>query len=160
MSQIEETTCCCNATASRGTGKPGKSAGRMGKYVLMGIVAIGAWYGVYASLDPVAKWFTYSLLQLERDRHFSSAVEFFIFETPKVLMLLTLVVFGVGIIRSFLPPSARGESCRAGASLWARCWRPGWASSRTGSARYPKPSPKTPPKKIGNFKAFCLALVY
>ena len=31
-------------------------------------------------------------------------MEFFVFETPKVLMLLTLVVFGVGIVRSFFTP--------------------------------------------------------
>ncbi len=36
--------------------------------------------------------------------HLSSAVEFFVFEAPKVLMLLTLVVFGVGIVRSFFTP--------------------------------------------------------
>lgn len=33
-----------------------------------------------------------------------SAVEFFVFEAPKVLLLLTLVVFCVGIIRSFFTP--------------------------------------------------------
>ncbi len=33
-----------------------------------------------------------------------SAVEFFIYEAPKVLMLLTVVVFGVGIVRSFFTP--------------------------------------------------------
>ncbi len=74
------------------------------KYPLLGIVAIVAWYGIYISLDPVAKWFTYSLLQLEQGGHLSSAIEFLIFETPKVLMLLTLVVFGVGIIRTFFTP--------------------------------------------------------
>jgi hypothetical protein len=31
-------------------------------------------------------------------------VEFFVYETPKVLLLLTLVVFGVGIVRSFFTP--------------------------------------------------------
>ena len=33
-----------------------------------------------------------------------AAVQFFTFEVPKVLMLLALVVFGVGIIRSFFTP--------------------------------------------------------
>jgi hypothetical protein len=41
---------------------------------------------------------------LEQGGRFNSAVEFFIFETPKVLMLLTLVVFGVGVVRSFFTP--------------------------------------------------------
>jgi uncharacterized membrane protein YraQ (UPF0718 family) len=76
----------------------------LAKYLLLGILAIGAWYGIYASLDPVAKWLTYWLLGLEPGRHFTLAVEFFIFETPKVLMLLTLVVFGVGVVRSFFTP--------------------------------------------------------
>ena len=34
----------------------------------------------------------------------ASAVEFFVFDAPKVLMLLTLVVFGVGVVRSFFTP--------------------------------------------------------
>jgi uncharacterized membrane protein YraQ (UPF0718 family) len=34
----------------------------------------------------------------------ASGVEFFLFEAPKVLMLLTVVVFGVGIVRSFFTP--------------------------------------------------------
>jgi uncharacterized membrane protein YraQ (UPF0718 family) len=34
----------------------------------------------------------------------AAALQFFVFETPKVLMLLTLVVFVVGIIRSFFTP--------------------------------------------------------
>ncbi|MBI9075167.1 MAG: permease [Desulfatibacillum sp.] len=36
--------------------------------------------------------------------HLGRAISFFIYETPKVLMLLTLVVFGVGIVRSFFTP--------------------------------------------------------
>jgi uncharacterized membrane protein YraQ (UPF0718 family) len=31
-------------------------------------------------------------------------VEFFVFDTPKVLLLLTLVVFGVGVVRSYFTP--------------------------------------------------------
>jgi uncharacterized membrane protein YraQ (UPF0718 family) len=104
MSQVEKPNCSCTATTGLDTTKPCKHATSLGKYVLMGIVMIAAWYGVYASLANVANWFTYSLLQLEQGRHFSLAVEFFIFETPKVLMLLALVVFGVGIIRTFFTP--------------------------------------------------------
>jgi hypothetical protein len=41
---------------------------------------------------------------LAEGTHLASAVEFFIYEVPKVLMLLVLVVFGVGIIRSYFTP--------------------------------------------------------
>jgi uncharacterized protein len=72
----------------------------------LALVLIGAavWWLVYRSLDPLAKWFTYDLLRMAAGSRLALAVEFFIFEAPKVLMLLTLVVFGVGIIRSFFTP--------------------------------------------------------
>jgi len=72
----------------------------------LALVFIGAvvWWLVYGRLDPLAKWLTYDLLGLAAGNHLSLAIEFFVFEAPKVLMLLTLVVFGVGIVRSFFTP--------------------------------------------------------
>jgi len=62
------------------------------------------WVGVYLTLAPLADWLTYRLLALQRGQHLGRSVEFFVFETPKVLMLLTLIVFGVGMVRSFFTP--------------------------------------------------------
>ncbi len=74
------------------------------RYALPGAAGALIWYAIYSHLLVAAQWVTYALLQLERGRHFSGAVEFFLYETPKVLMLLTLVVFGVGVVRSFFTP--------------------------------------------------------
>jgi uncharacterized protein len=63
-----------------------------------------AWWLVYTHLAPAAAWLSYTVLGLEKGTHLASAVEFFIFETPKVLMLLALVVFGVGVVRSYFSP--------------------------------------------------------
>ena len=71
---------------------------------LAGIGAAAAWYLVYRQLPVLADWLTFSVLGLNKTTHLGTAVQFFIFETPKVLMLLVLVVFGVGIIRSFFTP--------------------------------------------------------
>jgi len=38
------------------------------------------------------------------ESHLSETLRFFIFEVPKVLLLLVLVIFGVGIIRSYFSP--------------------------------------------------------
>ncbi|NTU60582.1 MAG: permease [Deltaproteobacteria bacterium] len=65
---------------------------------------LAAWWAVYRTLLPLARWLTYDVLRLEAGRRLASAVEFFLYDTPKVLMLLTLVVFGVGIVRSFFTP--------------------------------------------------------
>jgi len=69
-----------------------------------GLIALGLWGLVYRGLSPFAKWFTFSLLALAPGSRLTSAVEFFVFEAPKVLMLLTLVVFAVGVVRSFFTP--------------------------------------------------------
>ena len=74
------------------------------KYLPWGVVGLVTWWLAYRSLAPFAAWFTYSLCGLAKGTHLGATVEFFVFESPKVLMLLTLVVFGVGIVRSFFTP--------------------------------------------------------
>jgi uncharacterized membrane protein YraQ (UPF0718 family) len=68
---------------------------------MLGLLTLAAWVLLYRALPLLARWFAYSVLPLRPDTHLGSAVEFFVFEVPKVLLLLTLVVFGVGIIRTF-----------------------------------------------------------
>jgi len=67
-------------------------------------VGVAFWWLVYSHLLSAATWLTSSLLRLDARTHLGAAVQFFTFEVPKVLMLLALVVFGVGIIRSFFTP--------------------------------------------------------
>ena len=73
-------------------------------YGLAALGAATAWIAIYLNLARVARWITYSLVSPTPGTHLASAVEFFVFEAPKVLMLLVMVVFGVGIIRSFFTP--------------------------------------------------------
>jgi hypothetical protein len=61
------------------------------------------WAVVYHFWLPVATWLSHDVLKLS-DSRFGSALEFFIYDTVKVLLLLTMVVFGVGIVRSFFSP--------------------------------------------------------
>ena len=106
MKTSEEKSRCCGVescvnveeSSSIGTRYPAL------KYLLYGAPLLAAWWVIYTSLAPFSKYFTYSLLSLSVDSHLGSAIEFFVYDTPKVLMLLTLVVFGVGIIRSFFTP--------------------------------------------------------
>lgn len=72
--------------------------------VTLGLLALVVWVLLYRELASIAHWVTYTLLSLSEGTHLGSALEFFLYEVPKVLMLLTLVVFGVGIIRSFFTP--------------------------------------------------------
>jgi uncharacterized membrane protein YraQ (UPF0718 family) len=59
---------------------------------------------LYRSLLPIARWVTGTAFGLDRTRPMGAAVEFFLYEAPKVLLLLVIVVFVVGVIRSFFTP--------------------------------------------------------
>ena len=76
----------------------------MKKQAFFGAVLLVAWWLLYRSLAPAAAWVTYGLLGLAPGGRLASAVEFFLYDTPKVLLLLTLVVFVVGVIRSWFTP--------------------------------------------------------
>ncbi len=79
-------------------------AGVTVRHLLMGLALLGLWWLIYQHLADFAQFATRGLLKLETDSNLGSAVEFFLYDTPKVLMLLVLVVFGVGVIRSFFTP--------------------------------------------------------
>jgi hypothetical protein len=98
--QATDTGCCAEAKMQS---EPSSKQKNVSAWVAAAVVTI-VWWIVYRQLQPAATWATYSLLRLHRGERLSAAVEFFVFEVPKVLMLLTLVVFGVGIIRSFFTP--------------------------------------------------------
>ena len=59
------------------------------------------WYMVYTNLQPVTEWLVDSILGMTKGSHLTEALRFFLFEFPKVLMLLVLIIFFVGIIRSY-----------------------------------------------------------
>jgi len=99
---------CCSPGAAQGVGGPDDPAAvgskNYGRYLLPGILLLSGWWLLYRSLAPFSRWLTYDVFSLARGSGFASAVEFFIFDTPKVLLLLTLVVFGVGVARSYFTP--------------------------------------------------------
>jgi uncharacterized protein len=55
-------------------------------------------------LQALADWLTYTLLGLDPESSVGAAVNFFLYDVPKVLILLAVVIFFVAIIRSFFPP--------------------------------------------------------
>jgi uncharacterized protein len=62
------------------------------------------WFIVYLNLEPVTTYLVIDLAGFVRGDHLADAVWFFVFEVPKVLLLLTLIVFGTGIVRSYFSP--------------------------------------------------------
>ncbi|MGD9917407.1 MAG: permease [Paenirhodobacter sp.] len=70
----------------------------------LGVVAfVALWWLVYRQLVPVAEWIT-AFFPVERHSHTGEAIAFFFYDVPKVMMLLTLIVFAMGVVRSFFSP--------------------------------------------------------
>jgi uncharacterized protein len=91
----------CEMKAEKNRQPQRASALRSAVWIALGLVA---WWMIYRELSAFADWFAFTLLPLSPATHLGSTVQFMVFETPKVLMLLLLVVFGVGIVRSFFTP--------------------------------------------------------
>jgi uncharacterized membrane protein YraQ (UPF0718 family) len=62
--------------------------------------AVALWFVIYWRLPQFSDWAA-AHLPVAPGGHLEEATKFFVYDTPKVLMLLTLVVFGMGIARSF-----------------------------------------------------------
>jgi uncharacterized protein len=74
------------------------------KKILIPLGLLPVWYLIYHYLQPLTDWFIDDLLGLANGNHLTEALRFFVFEMPKVLMLLALIIFFVGIIRSYFSP--------------------------------------------------------
>ena len=79
---------------------PSRPSPRTGLWLAGTVLFVVAWFAVYFQLAPFAEWVV-ALLPLQPGSHAHEAVAFFLYDTPKVLMLLALVVFAMGIVRSF-----------------------------------------------------------
>ena len=59
---------------------------------------------IFYPLEWLANWLTFDLIGLTPESHLGEAVAFFLYDVPKILLMLAVIVFAVAIIRSFFPP--------------------------------------------------------
>ena len=81
------------------------------------ILILPVWILIYFSLPVLTDLIIYTILNMENSLHFTEALKFFIYEVPKVLLLLTLIVFIVGIVRTYFSPE-RTRKLLGGKSLF------------------------------------------
>ena len=74
---------------------------KLNKNVIIPLILIPVWFVMYVNLQPVTDWLIDTVLGMTKGAHLTEALRFFIFEFPKVLMLLVLIIFFVGILRSY-----------------------------------------------------------
>ncbi len=59
---------------------------------------------IFYPVKLFADWLTYRIFSIPAKTLLAEAVNFFIYDTIKIFLLLAVIIFAVSIIRSFLPP--------------------------------------------------------
>jgi uncharacterized membrane protein YraQ (UPF0718 family) len=68
-----------------------------------GLAAAGAlWVLLYSFNRPFWDWLLFDSLGLDPETHLGSAIEFFFYDTTKIALLLTGIIFAVTVLRSFM----------------------------------------------------------
>jgi hypothetical protein len=55
-------------------------------------------------IESFSKYVAYDIFKLSQNTHFSGALEFFIYDTIKIFILLSVIIFAISFIRSYFPP--------------------------------------------------------
>jgi len=70
---------------------------------LVGLLAL-LWLLIWQQLQTLADWLTYTLIGLQPDTRLGQSINFFLYDVPKILLLLSGMIFLVTIVRSFFSP--------------------------------------------------------
>ncbi len=93
--------CCAKPVATPVQPDEASSGRSIGRTVALLAAGLAVWTAAYLLVFPLSEHLTYRVLGLARESHLGQSVAFFLYDAPKVLLLLVLIVFGVGIIQSF-----------------------------------------------------------
>ena len=71
---------------------------------LFAILAIStiAWFAAYNIIQPLADWIAYGLLSLPQDSHLGQSLAFFFYDVPKILLLLSGMIFLISLLQTFI----------------------------------------------------------
>ncbi|HFC11609.1 MAG TPA: permease, partial [Anaerolineae bacterium] len=62
------------------------------------------WFLLWQRLQAISDWLTYDLMRLEHGTQLAESVNFFLYDVPKIMLLLSGMIFLVTIIQSFFSP--------------------------------------------------------
>lgn len=87
------------------TTAPAPSNSFTSRYMLP-LVALSAilWVIAYNLIQPLANWISYTALNLPQNSRLGESLAFFLYDVPKILLLLSVMIFFISIIRSFFSP--------------------------------------------------------
>jgi len=115
---VTEPRSCCGGAGRAPKHEPRRASRflRQGGWL---VIALPLWFLIYHYLQPLADYLTTNVFGLDLTSHLGSAVAFFLYDSPKVLMLLALVVLGVTFIQTFVSPERTRDILAKRAGAWS-----------------------------------------
>jgi uncharacterized membrane protein YraQ (UPF0718 family) len=72
-------------------------------FTMLGTALI-VWWIIFNRLQSIADFITYRLLSLNAESHVGQSLNFFIYDVPKILLLLSGMIFLITLLRTFISP--------------------------------------------------------
>lgn len=72
--------------------------------IMLVLVGAGAWLVAYQSLKPLADAITFNLMRFDKESHWGQSINFFLYDVPKILLLLSGMIFLITLLRTFITP--------------------------------------------------------
>jgi uncharacterized protein len=86
------------------TALPAPSSGRTsGRIPWIVLAAAAAWFAAYNIIQPISNWLVYTAFRLPQGK-LGESIAFFLYDVPKILLLLAGMIFLISIVRTFFSP--------------------------------------------------------
>lgn len=99
--QVAE-TCCTFKIEQQEPGIKAEEYSWSRRYFWAMVILGCGWFLIYWFILPFAQWFVFDLLSFEKGEHLGGALEFFIYDTIKILMLLIALIYIIAWVRASL----------------------------------------------------------
>lgn len=99
-----EISCCARPTSEEKAGSQSGQSTRAWnlRYAAFGVLVAALWWFAYSNAFVVANWLAFNLLGLDSASHLGTSVEFFIYDTGKILLLLAALIYVIAWLRAAL----------------------------------------------------------
>ena len=99
MMDTEKMGCCCSGQTPTPVAS---SEGWNRKYLAMIASLAVLWWLAYSYILPASHWLVFGLFGMNPESHLGASLEFFIYDTVKILLLLVALIYGIAWIRASL----------------------------------------------------------
>jgi uncharacterized protein len=77
-----------------------RSGRRLARVAALFAAVAAVWLGLFVATGPVSEWAAYSLLGLERGSSLGAAIAFFVYDTPRIFLLIAGATFVLSMAQS------------------------------------------------------------